>query len=759
VTRRLTAVRAAALVGLILPLAVGTSESTGAAPAVAVAPPGTITIVEDAAWSWFEDERAQLSADGALLYASAVAGEGSTKAAPGTVLVAEVRLQTGARRLADLGRGEADDHNSASIWEAPTGEVTTSWARHTQDPLIRTQRRRTDGSWLRLPPVTVSQRTTYSTLVSSTGAAGEDLLYDFYRGERFDPSVLVSADVGRTWNDLGPILRDPADTLAGRPYVQYVRNGPGRVDLVATETHPRDSPTSVYHGFIEGGRIYNSSGTLLGPLGATIPVSALTRVWTPTGDARAWLSSLEIDPSTGLPALTFSVRVTAADHRYWHAAWDGSAWTAAEVAFAGRALYATEADYTGLATLDPADADHMVISTDAHPVTGAPLVSATDGRRHWELWDGRRVAGTWTWTALTTGSAVDNLRPVLTASGGAQAMLWMRGTYTTYARYDLDVVGVVRRAGGALVPASPAPMAPVIDVLPLAPPRDAAATPIVGQMDGHRADDFLLARPGSAPEDLLLGDEQRHPTPVSAPTVIGTYTPVPGDYDGNGTTDIYWYAPGTATDSLWLGTGVGRFTKAPVRQVIGTYTPVPGDYDGNGTTDIYWYGPGTATDSLWTADRATFTPRSTRQVRGVYTPLGGDHDADGFDDIFWYAPGSTSESRWRGGPGAAFVVAATRQVIGTYTPVGGDYDGNGRTDVLWYAPGSSTDRLWLAQGTGAFVDAAVRPIVRTYRPISGDFDGDGRDDVHLYAPGVSTDRLWWSTAGPLADDEAAAANL
>jgi hypothetical protein len=39
--------------------------------------------------------------------------------------------------------------------------------------------------------------------------------------------------------------------------------------------------------------------------------------------------------------------------------------------------------------LDPNDPDQVVISTNADPGTGQPLISQSDEQRHWELFDGR----------------------------------------------------------------------------------------------------------------------------------------------------------------------------------------------------------------------------------------------------------------------------------------------------------------------------------------------------------------------------------
>ncbi|HEX4982975.1 MAG TPA: hypothetical protein VFV63_14810, partial [Ilumatobacteraceae bacterium] len=103
-------------------------------------------------------------------------------------------------------------------------------------------------------------------------------------------------------------------------------------------------------------------------------------------------------------------------------------------------------DYTGLVALDPRDPNRLVISTDAHPVTGRPLISGRDGHRHYELFEGVTVddGASWSWTAVTADSTVDNIRPII-PPGEAEyaALLWLRGTYISYREYDLDVVGVL----------------------------------------------------------------------------------------------------------------------------------------------------------------------------------------------------------------------------------------------------------------------------------------------------------------------------
>ena len=735
------------------PLPPGPPDKAVAAAQAATptAPPGTTVLLDSGAWCWFEDERVVVDAHGTRLYASAVADRPTA----GEVVLAEVSLATGARRVVGLGVAELDDHNGAAIWESANTEVLTAWSRHAGDNVIRTHRRRTDGSWLRLPPVYDRSGVTYNNLYSILAGPGTPLLYDFYRGSRFDPQAMASVDGGRTWSALGSVLRDPADATNLRPYVRYTSRG-DRIDLIATETHPSSGRTSIYHGFIRDGVLHTSAGRALGPVGSGVPVNALTLVGTPGLAQAAWTVDIGYDPINGRPVAAYSTTVSANDHRYHMAYWTGTAWVSREVAFAGRALYQGEPHYTGLLALDQRDAGHVVMSTDADPVTGTPLVSGTDNRRHWELFDGHRQPdGTFAWTPLTANSTVDNIRPVMTSSSsGATALAWMRGRYTTFTDYRLEIVGVVHRADGSAVATSAAgPRLPFVAGISAPPVSGTTAVPMAGDIDSHPADDLFLHRGGTTRDDLVIGDDGQRPVFAQARQVTGNgYRPVAGDFDADRDTDVLWYGPGGTTESLWLAHGNATFTNGPTPpSVAGTYLPLAGDFDADGDTDIFWYAPGTGPESMWIAQAGRFTARVAPQVSvsATYRPVTGNADGDGDTDIFWYAPGSTPESLWLA-QGASFAPRSIPGVNGTYRPVAGDFDGDGDDgDILFYAPGTADDYLWLATG-GAYSSQAAPVVNGTYVPVPLDFDGNGADDVLWYAPGAATDHIWWSGPTPFA---------
>jgi hypothetical protein len=737
-----------------------TTVTVGTEPASAapVTPPGTTVLLDSGAWSWFEDERAIVDFAGNRLYVSAVATSPANE-----VVVGEINLANGARRLVSLGQSRPDDHNSAAIWESDRREVLTAWSGHWEDHLIRPHRRRTDGSWLRLPWVTDNSKVTYNNLYSVLREDGSALLYDFYRGTGADPEAIASTDAGRTWSSLGRVLRDPADD-SSRPYLRYTSRG-DRIDLIATEGHPDEyvNPTSIYHGYISDGIVHTSTGTALGPVGTAISVTDLTRVWPATSTEEGWTVDVGYDPATGYPIAAFSTYRSVNDHRYYIGRWTGSRWQTQQIAFAGTALYSSSRSYTGLVALDPRDANHVVISTDADPVTGTPLVSTTDGLRHHELFDGRRQPdGSYAWTPLTANSTVDNIRPIIVASAsGAWALAWLRGRYTTYTDYNLRVVGVVQRPDGSRVrTSSTAPRRPVVPGIAAPGPLSTAAVPVAGDFDSHPAGDVLMYRSGSARDDLVIGDDGRYPIHVQPPSINGTYKPIAGDFDGDRDTDIFWYAPGGGRETAWLSQPTARFASRATPAVNGTYRPIPGDFDADGDTDIFWYAPGTARDYLWTTGPGlTWTATVARAVNGTYTPVPGDYDGDRDTDILWYAPGTARDYLWTAGPGRTWTGSpTTTPVNGTYTPVPGDYDGDGDTDIFWYGAASAPDYLWITVPGLTWV-GTPKTVSATYRPAADDFDNDGADDILWYRPGSGTDLVWYHSSIPLGTPQALHLNL
>jgi hypothetical protein len=266
-------------------------------------------------------------------------------------------------------------------------------------------------------------------------------LYNFIRAFHHDPNYMFSDDDGTTWKYGGRWLYGKGGYS---PYLKYADDGKGTIHFIATEDHPRNFDNSLYHGYVRNGAMYRTDGSKVGPLSTTTDTAVatweFTRVFQGTPDSVAWMVDVELDRSDR-PYVLFSTQDDGRglpqgqggmDLRYHYARLDAAgAWHHEEIAHAGRRLYPDEDDYSGLGALDPNNPDVLYISTDADPVSGAPLVSTADGKRHYELFRGERgTAGKWTWTPFTRNSAFDNLRPVIPKWNDRRtAMAWMRGSY------------------------------------------------------------------------------------------------------------------------------------------------------------------------------------------------------------------------------------------------------------------------------------------------------------------------------------------
>ncbi len=433
------------------------TSTCGVAGPLAEKPTPTL-LCEDAGWCWFQDERVLELADGSIVFGSVADGRG-VRERTGDVQVTSWNPASGAIQTVELAdRFERDDHDVPALHVREDGRLVAVYAGHGKDNVMRwrvAEQPRSVAAWEPEQQLEVQlggegRGVTYANLLHVQDAAGKELLLCAFRGAGWDPQLLVSRDDGASWTQGPKLLGGP-----GRPYAKYASDGKV-AHFVVTEQHPRDFDNSLWHGRVDGTlRVLHGDGQPV--TGASdIEPQAVTRVFAGSADAVAWPCDLELG-ADGMPVCVFSVQVDGKgkprgqgglDHRYHYARFDGTHWAAHEMAFAGTKIYAGEDDYTGLAAIVPHDPRFVFVSTNAHPVHGAPLVSARDGRRHWEIWRGFTADGghSWRWEAVTADSTEDQIRPIVprSAKGASRAtVLWLRGSMKSYSNYRLDAVGAV----------------------------------------------------------------------------------------------------------------------------------------------------------------------------------------------------------------------------------------------------------------------------------------------------------------------------
>jgi hypothetical protein len=411
-----------------------------------------IVFNDNGAWSWFEDERAIVdTVAGKILVSSVAHGSGAGGASRhGDIDIAALDLATGNVSRFVLHAGlQADDHNSAALWIRPDGRYLASYSRHGSDQLTRWRisTNPTDSSSWGLEQTRANGAgTTYSNLhylPNDNGGGGR--LYNFVRSVNFDPNILVSTNLGTSFSYGGKLLTEGSGS--DRPYLRYFSDGQ-RIHFIATERHPRNYDNSIYHGYVQNGQLFNSVGTVVDASlfdAAGVAPDALTPIFTtgtPFGGVtmrRAWTVDVAIDQD-GLPYAVFQARANDldTDHRFFYARFNGISWNVHELAKAGGYLYSPENDYTGLVALDPSDPNRLFISSKTDPRTDITMP-------HYEIFEGTTSddGASWSWQPITFNSTIDNLRPIVPKWDDEHtALLWLRGTYSTYTDYNLSVVGL-----------------------------------------------------------------------------------------------------------------------------------------------------------------------------------------------------------------------------------------------------------------------------------------------------------------------------
>ena len=425
-----------------------------------------IQLNDNGAWSWFMDPRVIVD-DGKLIAGSVRAigtfQSGASDPRWGNVEIAVYDIA--AKKTATIvlhPHLEQDDHDAPAFLVRPDGRYMAMYSKHAAERKMYYRISEPHNPLVWGPTLSVE------TPGADANYAGNNDTYanpfrlpdgrivNFYRGFHHEPNYMVSKDEGQTWTYGGHWLYGKGGYS---PYLKYADDGKGTVHFVATEDHPRNFDNSLYHAYLRNGTIYQSNGTPVGPLStstdAKIATWELTKIFQGTPDNVAWMIDLELDRD-GHPYVLFSCQIDGRglprgqggmDLRYHYARWDGAAWHTEEIAHAGRRLYPGEDDYSGLGALDPKNPDIVYISTDADPVSGAPLASQADHRRHYELFRGTREqqSGSWKWTPITRNSTYDNLRPVIPKWNDPRtALVWMRGSYSNnHGEWTTAVVAVI----------------------------------------------------------------------------------------------------------------------------------------------------------------------------------------------------------------------------------------------------------------------------------------------------------------------------
>ena len=448
----------------------GTGGMAACAPPTVTLPAGADSVFgtmvqfnDNGAWSWYQDERAIVDTKANKLIVGSVASGGNrTGAIEAAVYNIATNTTTRTTLPSSLPTSAVDDHNAPAFVIRPDGKYVAMWSGHRVDCLSRVSifdgtawgaENKIDWTPLGCPwPGAATNMITYSN-VWYMGSA----VYSGVRSVNTDPAFLSSADDGQTWSYFGRLTSSPqVGYVAG--YYKYWGDNVGRIDFLGTEAHPRDFDNSLYHGYVQGGKVYDSLGNALDSsfkdtsttTTNAVNINTFTTVFK-TGATihgvvlnHAWNYDI-VRYADGTIAALWQARVngtgtTDPDKRALYARFDGTKWSLTYLVKMGAKLYSSEEDYTGLGALDPDNPHTIYIST-----TVDPRDDTTNLGKH-EIFQGTTCdnGATFTWTQLTARSTMDNLRPIVPKWDATHtALVWMRGTYTSAQSYVMKVVGVV----------------------------------------------------------------------------------------------------------------------------------------------------------------------------------------------------------------------------------------------------------------------------------------------------------------------------
>jgi hypothetical protein len=448
-----------------------------------------ILLNDNGGWCWYQDEKiAYDPVSGNVLISTAADDTGFGGVNGGRtndVDVTTFNIATGKRTRSLMRDGGGDDHNMGAFWIRPDGRYLHLYAPHYSSSPPRTFYRlatyANDGStwgneqtinWQTLSGITGGTLSYTNIHYLSAEGTGQGRLYNIVRLYDVTPCISYSDDRGTTWHFMGRLNSPVGGATYSNFYHKFSSNGVDRIDFIGVEKHPRDNNNSVFHGYIKGGKSYNSYGVVIDntlydmdapSIQAYTPVFIAGDPYTdPDAYHTGWSNEMELDKD-GYPVGLYQTRhgttpwgdssgswgnIGAADHRFFYARFDGSTWTSTELCKLGGGLHNPEQDYTGMGCIHPNDANIVYVSTQFDPRDDIEY-------QYREIFKGVTPDKglTWNWTQITFNSTQNNTRPAIPKwDANNTAVVWTRGNWqqTSYENYDLTVMGIIEEENKTL---------------------------------------------------------------------------------------------------------------------------------------------------------------------------------------------------------------------------------------------------------------------------------------------------------------------
>lgn len=157
---------------------------------------------------------------------------------------------------------DRDDHNIPSLILMHDGRILAMYSRHGTNMqfcfrLSKSKAPAELWDWGNERVAEVPARTTYANLFQLT----DGRILNFPRCINWNPSLSISCDGGAIWAE--PVHLISAGQGSTRPYMKLSSGSDSRINIVYTDHHPNNAPTSVYHLYFKDNALFRSDGSLL----------------------------------------------------------------------------------------------------------------------------------------------------------------------------------------------------------------------------------------------------------------------------------------------------------------------------------------------------------------------------------------------------------------------------------------------------------------------------------------------------------------
>jgi len=272
---------------------------------------------------------------------------------------------------------------------------------------------------------------TYPNAAVLAGEGGRR--YVFWRGDGHRP-MFASAEPARPWGAAAVLMEGEG----AKPYVRTASDGQSTIHLAFSDGHPGEEPAnSIRYLRYSDGEFRRADGTLVGTVeNLPLKLEDADLVYDAAASGvRSWLWDIAFDAS-GSPVIAYAAFPGEDDHRYRYARWSGAAWVDSEITAAGSWFPEVERQ---VRRFDPYQSGGIALDhTDPGTVYLSRPVGGVFEIERWTTPDGGE---SWVSEAVTSGSARDNVRPVVPlghAPGGPE-LIWMNGTYVDYMSYSTSL--------------------------------------------------------------------------------------------------------------------------------------------------------------------------------------------------------------------------------------------------------------------------------------------------------------------------------